>query len=140
MDNKSTVAHDGIIEEITETLVRVRFIAQSACSACHAKGVCSLSETEEKFVDVPNTLHGLTKGEHVKVLLEQSQGFKAVWYGYGLPLILLLTVIFSMYGITGKDALAALVGIGTLVPYYLAVFLLRKRIAKSIEFKLRRTE
>jgi positive regulator of sigma E activity len=140
MDSKATVTHDGIVEDITGTLVRVRFVAHSACSACHAKGVCSISETEEKFVDVTNTLPDLTKGEQVKVIMEQSQGFKAVWYGYGLPLILLLSVIFILYAITGKDAFAALVGIGILVPYYLAVYLLRKRITKSMEFKIRRTE
>jgi sigma-E factor negative regulatory protein RseC len=140
MEGISTVAHEGIIESISGTQVRVRFVAHSACSACHAKGVCSISNSEEKFVDVTNTLPGLSEGDHVEVILAQSQGFKAVWYGYGFPLVILLVVIFTLYGITGRDGLAALIGLGTLIPYYLVIFLFRKRISRSIEFKLRRTE
>lgn len=140
MESRATIAHDGIIENISGTRVRVRFVAQSACAACHAKGVCSVSDSAEKFVDVSNTLPGLSAGDHVEVILEQSQGFKAVWYGYGLPLVILLGVIFILYGVTGREALSALTGLGALIPYYLVVFLLRKRITKSIEFKLRKTE
>jgi sigma-E factor negative regulatory protein RseC len=140
MESRATVAHEGIVEKISGTQVRVRFVAQSACSACHAKGVCSISNSEEKFVDLTNNLPGLSTGDHVEVLLAQSQGFKAVWYGYGLPLVILLAVIFTFYGITGRDGLAALIGLGSLIPYYLVVFLFRKRITRSIEFKMRKTE
>lgn len=140
MESRATVAHEGIIEKVSATQVRVRFVAYSACSACHAKGVCSISNSEEKFVDVANTLPGLEEGDHVEVILEQSQGFKAVWYGYGLPLVILLAVIFVLYGVTGREGLSALVGLGALIPYYLVVFLFRKRITKSIEFKIKITE
>lgn len=139
MERRATVAHEGVVVSISGTKVRVRFVAHSACSACHARGVCSISDSEEKFVDVPESLPGLTIGDHVEVILEQIQGFKAVWYGYGMPLILLLTVIFTLYAITGRDGLAALTGMGSLIPYYLVVFLFRKRITRSIEFKLRKT-
>ncbi len=140
MESRATVAHEGIVEKISGTQVRVRFVALSACSDCHAKGVCSISNSEEKFVDVTNTLPGLSAGDHVEVLLKQSQGFKAVWYGYGLPLVILLAVIFVLQGITGREGLSALIGLGSLIPYYLVVFLFRKRITQSIEFKLRKTE
>ncbi len=140
MESRATVAHEGIVEKISGANARVRFVAQSACSACHAKGVCSISNSEEKFVDVPTTLPGLTEGDYVQVVLDQSQGFKAVWYGYGLPLIILLTVIFAGYGITGRDGMSALIGMGSLIPYYLIVYLFRKRITRSIEFRLQKTE
>jgi sigma-E factor negative regulatory protein RseC len=140
MDSGATVAHQGIVESISGKEVRVRFVAHSACSGCHAKGVCSVSNTEEKFVDVKNSLPGLSKGDHVEVVLAQSQGFKAVWYGYGLPLIVLLAVIFVFNGITGREGLSALIGLGSLVPYYLLVYLFRKQITSSIEFKLRKNE
>lgn len=140
MGSKETVSHDGIVESISGSRVRVRFVAHSACSACHARGVCSISDSEEKFVDVENVLADIKPGDSVSVILEQNQGFKAVWYGYGLPLIILLAVIFTLYGITGRDGFSALIGMGSLVPYYLVVFLLRKRITRSIQFKLRKTE
>ncbi len=140
MESRATVAHEGIVENISGNHTRVRFVAHSACSACHAKGVCSISESEQKFVDVLSDISGLSPGDRVEVILEQRQGFKAVWYGYALPLIILLTVIFSLYALTGRDAMAALIGLGALVPYYLVIFLLRKKITQSFEFKLRKTE
>lgn len=140
MADGAKVAHEGIVEKVSGMQVRVRFVAHSACSACHARGVCSISNSEEKFVDVLNTLPGLKEGDHVEVLLEQKQGFKAVWYGYGLPLIVLLGVIFTGYAITGREGFSALMGLGSLVPYYLVVFLFRKQITGSIEFKLRKTD
>lgn len=140
MDSQATVTHKGIVETISGTNVRVRFVAHSACSACHARGVCSVSDSEEKFVDVTEPIQGLKVGDHVEVVLAQSQGFKAVWYGYGLPLIILLTVIFVLYGITGRDAISALAGLGALIPYYLAVYFFRRRITRTMEFKLRKTE
>jgi positive regulator of sigma E activity len=140
MVSRATVTHEGIVEKISGSMVRVKFVAHSACSACHAKGVCSISNSDEKFVDVTYGSPGLSAGDHVEVILEQNQGFKAVWYGYGLPLLILLAVIFTLYGITGRDAFSALIGLGSLLPYYLIIYLLRKKITRSIQFKLRRTE
>jgi sigma-E factor negative regulatory protein RseC len=140
MDNQATVSHDGIVESISGTKVRVRFVAQSACAACHAKGVCSVSNTEEKFVEVTDSTSGFRAGDPVKVILAQRQGFKAVWYGYGLPLILLLLVIFIASAITGREGLSALIGLSVLIPYYLTIYLFRKRITRTIEFTLQRSE
>ncbi len=137
MQSGATVAHDGVVEAVSGENVRVRFVAHSACAACHAKGVCSVSDSEEKFVDVVSDAAGLKVGDRVEVLLAQSQGFRAVWFGYGLPLLILLAVIFTVYGVTGRDALAGLTGLVSLAPYYAVLFLFRKRITRSMEFRLR---
>ena len=134
----STIAHDGVIERVSGTRISVRFVAHSACSACHAKGVCSVSESADKEVDVQSNLPDLSVGDRVQVLLAEKLGFKAVWIGYGLPLILLLAVVFVTYALTGRDGLSALIGMGILIPYYGLVFLLRKRIARTMEFSLRK--
>ena len=140
MHNRATVSHDGVVESLTGSRARVRFVAHSACSACHAKGMCSVAESEEKFVDVEKVPAGLSPGDRVQVILEQHQGLKAVTFGYLLPLIILLIVIFTVYAATGRDAFSALIGLGALVPYYLLVYLFRKRISRSFEFRLRKTE
>ncbi|MFA6129223.1 MAG: SoxR reducing system RseC family protein [Bacteroidales bacterium] len=140
MESRATVTHEGIVELVSGSHIRVRFVAQSACAACHAKGVCSVSDSEDKFVDVESHLPGLSAGDRVEVILAQSQGLKAVWYGYGLPLVILLLVIFVLNAITGREGFSALIGLGSLIPYYLVVYLFRKRISRSIEFILRKTE
>ncbi|MDD4646149.1 MAG: SoxR reducing system RseC family protein [Bacteroidales bacterium] len=140
MESRSTVTHDGIVEMIEGSHVRIRFVAQSACAACHARGVCSISNTEEKFVDIEDSRIDLSVGEHVEVVLEQRHGYKAVLFGYGLPLIVLLAVLISVLAVTQREGLSALIGIGSLVPYYLIIYLFRKKIGKSIEFRIRKTD
>jgi len=46
-----TIIHPGIIERISGEKVFVRILSQSACSACHAKGACSVADAEEKIIE-----------------------------------------------------------------------------------------
>jgi sigma-E factor negative regulatory protein RseC len=140
MESQSSVSHDGVVESVAGESVFVRFIAQSACSACHAKGVCSISNSEEKVVEVKGVKPGWKPGDHVTVLLEQRQGFIALMFGYGIPLVVLLAVLFTVSAITGREAFSALIALGSLLPYYLIIWLFRKRISGKFEFRIRRTE
>ena len=44
--------HKGIVTEVTDDLVRVKIESVSACAACHAKGLCSMSDKTDKIIDV----------------------------------------------------------------------------------------
>jgi len=140
MENASSVSHQGVIEKITDEAVTVRFVAHSACSACHAKGVCSLSNSEEKIVEVPGEGTGYHIGEQVEVLLHQRQGFKAVAFGYVFPLIVVLVVLVLSISLTRREGLSALLSLGILIPYYLLLWLFRKKISRSIVFRLKKAE
>lgn len=140
MESRATIAHDGVVISLTDSLVRVKFVAHSACAACSAKGICSVSDSEEKYVDVPDAGFDLRAGDRVEILLEQSQGFKALFYGYILPLLVLLAVLFIAYAVTGREGVSALAGLGALVPYYLTIWLFRKKISRSFRFRLRKQE
>ena len=132
----SQVGHDGIVISSTDQLVRVRFTAHAACAGCHAKGVCSVSNSEEKIVEVPNTGYHVAVGDKVEVLLEVKQGIRAIMLAYILPLILFLIVLFVVYAMTSKEEVAGLSAIFSLAPYYAVLFVLRKRIAGSVNFRL----
>ncbi|MFO7615857.1 MAG: SoxR reducing system RseC family protein [Bacteroidales bacterium] len=134
--NDSQVGHDGIVIARTDRMVKVRFTAHSACAGCHVKGVCSVSNSEEKVVDVPNAGYDVAVGDQVEVLLELKQGFRAILLAYILPLMVFLVVLFTVYGVTSREEAAGLAAIGSLVPYYAGLFLLRKRIAGSVNFRL----
>ncbi len=140
MDNPTTVSHEGVIERITGNAVMVRFVAHSACSACHARGVCNLSDSEEKIVEVKDTGRGFKQGEKVEVILEEKQGFKALAFGYIFPLILVILVLVFSLSVSEREGFSALLGLGTLVPYYLIIWIFRKRITRSIVFNLKKLE
>ena len=132
----SQVGHDGIVIARTDRMVKVQFTAHSACAGCHVKGVCSVSNSEEKVVDVPNAGYDVSVGDKVEVLLELKQGFRAIMLAYLIPLMLFLTVLFTVYALTSREEAAGLAAIGSLVPYYAGLFFLRKRIAGSVNFRL----
>jgi sigma-E factor negative regulatory protein RseC len=132
-----TIIHPGIIESINGDRVSVRILAQSACGSCHAKGMCAVSEVEEKIIEAGMDKSGEWKpGDEVMVRMEESLGKKAVFLGYVLPLAVLLISIIIFLSVVKHEGLAALLSIFMLVPYYLVLYLFRKRLQKEFTFKI----
>lgn len=140
MQRNNSVEHSGVVERLDDNLVRVGFVSHAACSSCHARGACSLSEVENKYVEVSDTDNQWTVGERVTILLEKKMGFTALWYGYILPLIFMLLGLLVVYGISGNDGLAGLVALALLVVYYLGLFLFRKALKHKFEFRLKKIQ
>jgi len=90
MSDKAVVEHKGVVQEFDSEMIKVGFVSHSACSACHARGACSLSEVEDKFVEIANNRSDIKIGDEVNIVLQQNQGFKALWFGYVLPFLVLL--------------------------------------------------
>ena len=89
--------HTGQVVSMTPQTTTVRIVSHSACSECHAAGLCGLSEYTEKAIEVPTSpsaTYGV--GDEVKVVLKASMGFKAVWLAYFLPLVVLLAVALGL--------------------------------------------
>ena len=114
----------------------VEIMAGTACSGCHAKSVCSVGETQVKVINV-NNASGLKPGERVTVIMELSQGFRAVAIGYLLPLAALITgfIVSSVSG--AGELLGALISFTAVAICYLVIWLSRKRIEKKFEFKIK---
>ena len=53
-----------------------------------------------------------------------------------LPFIIMVVVLYCCLRISSDEALAALVGIGSLVPYYLVLYLLRGKLRRKFLFVL----
>jgi sigma-E factor negative regulatory protein RseC len=132
-----TIIHPGIIESIHGDKVSVRILSQSACSSCHAKGACTIADVEEKIIEADLDPSDKRKaGDQVMVRMEESLGRKAVLMGYVLPLVVLLASIIVFLSLLKHEGLAALLSILMLVPYYLTLYLFRKRLQKEFRFKI----
>jgi len=139
MSNQKTIDHQGIIDRIEGEVARVKIISQSACVSCHAKGVCGASDQEEKFLDVPSRGMTFTIGEKVNVLVARRLGLKAVAMGYVYPFILLMVVLFALSAAGMSELKAGLFALGSLLPYYLGLFLIRKKVASTFTFSIQKT-
>ena len=133
---ENQIEHEGIVEESDGSLVRVRISADAACSGCHARGVCAISEDADKSLTLPIMDGSYQPGQKVKVILARSLGFWALFLGYVLPFLLVITILMVMTGFFANELASGLVSLSVLIPYYILLRLFRDRIERKFEFKL----
>ena len=134
---KEQVMHTGKVVSMTPRTTTVQIVSHSACSECHAAGLCGLSEYTEKAIEVPadpTATYGV--GDEVQVVLKASMGFKAVWIAYFLPLVVLLAVALGLTALGVSEVASGLAGIGAVGLYYLGVWLLRDRLRNEYVFTI----
>lgn len=131
-----TINHTGIVQKADNKSVIVRISAASACSGCHAEGSCTLSGKEEKIVEVSGS-YNVKPGETVTVLMKQSMGYTALFLGYILPLIAVITILIILISVKVPELGAGIISISILIPYYMVLFFFRKRINEKFTFTLK---
>ena len=133
----SDIMHKGVVESVEGQKVMVRITQASACSECHARGLCRASESRDKLIEVCTAgAADFAVGSVVTVCGSESQGMKAVWFSFGLPLLLMLAVLVGVMVMTGDERIAAASALSVLVPYFIGLFLLRDRMKKGFDFKI----
>ena len=133
----SEISHSGVVERVSEGCVTVRILQSSACAACKVSSHCSAAEMKEKLIDVHcMDSAAFQQGQEVTVTASRDVAFRALLFGFGLPLIVLLTVLVMMLSIMGNEAIAALSGLGALGLYYMLLWLMRNRISRSVSFQI----
>ena len=53
MSSSSEISHRGRIVSVTPEETVVQIVSESACAACHAKGLCSLGDATVKPAGIP---------------------------------------------------------------------------------------
>ncbi|MFO7734643.1 MAG: SoxR reducing system RseC family protein [bacterium] len=120
--------------QVEENRVSVKITSRSACSKCHAKSVCSASDMSEKIISaVPET--SLEKGDRVRVCMKETLGWTAVMLSFVVPLVILVTVVFTLHYFTEDELRSVLGALFALVPYYILLMLLRKTFEKRFIFR-----
>jgi positive regulator of sigma E activity len=133
------IKHDAVIRSIEDDAIKVTILSKAACASCQLKGVCSASDIQEKEIKVKKPLTGFEKyeiGDKVKVIMTESLGLKALFLGYVLPFIILLTTLIVSYTYTRNEPISGLVSLASLAPYYFIIHLLRRKIDKEFTFEI----
>lgn len=134
-----SISHRGEVVDINPQGTTVRFISESACSSCHAAGLCGMSEFKEKTLVVPTDPRGgYAVGDEVEVLLAATMGFKAVWIAYMIPLAVLFAVFFGTSALGLPEVWAGVAAIGGVGLCYLGVYLLRDRLSDEYVFTIKK--
>jgi len=137
--SNADVSHKGTIIKMTPQVTTVSIEQHSACSACHAAGLCGMADVAEKAVELPTDPYAKYKvGDEVEVVLKASMGMKAVWLAYFVPLVVLLAVILGFTALGIGEVVAGLSGIGAVAVYYLLLWLFRGRLQNEYVFTIKR--
>jgi len=130
------ISHSGVIERIESGQVRVRIVQTSACAACKVASYCNAAESKEKLIDVFCDSGNYQVGQQVTVVTSGTVAAKALLWGFGLPFVILVSVLVLVLLLTSSEGVAALCALGALVPYYLLLWLLRYRMRDELSFHI----
>lgn len=133
------VTHAGWVKNVDEQgKVDISIIVNSSCASCEIKGSCNLSDMKEKIIEVNQASSEQFKaGQAVTVVMKQSLGTWAVLLGYIFPLLVVIISLFVFVALGLDQGLSALLSIGLLIPYYLALYLAKNYFRKRFTYTIR---
>jgi len=129
------IAHDAIVRSICSNSVTVTLLNNESCSGCQAEKSCGAGK-ESKTVIVEGK-YNVQPGDKVTVTMRLSDGYRALFLGYLVPLVIFLFFLVILSALSVNELLAGLISLGTLAPYYLMFFLFRKSIFTGISFNIK---
>lgn len=134
----SSIEHSGVVERTDDGIVRVRFVAGSACASCRAREACGMGESQEKVVDVAAAdAAAFVPGDPVTVSVSRNAGLRAVLVAYvGALAVLVAAIVGALELLRWQEGAAVLAGLLALALYYLLLWLLRGRIERNIHFTI----
>lgn len=140
MEKVKQIEHEGIVKEITGNDLKVSIIAKSACLSCQLNTSCSVSDVEEKIIDVSvNNPDFYQVGESIDVFFKQTLGYRALFLGYLLPFIIVLFVLIGTMFLTENEGISGLTALAVLFPYYLILYLKKDKIRKTFSFSIKKS-
>ena len=131
-----TVSHKGVVVAVDGRRLKVQIESVSACAACHAKGMCTLSDKEEKLIDIESPAAVDNKvGDVVTVVVTQQRGMQAVVLAYILPAIVVILSLVGLLKIV-SEPVAIILSLLSLAVYYILLYLFRNRISSKFVMTL----
>ena len=121
LNTEGEITHNGVITAISTNSIKVSLLGNIHCDGCNAKSACELSEHSEKTVEVYQNPDSFSLHEQVRVALRKDLGFKAVFWAYVFPFMLLITVLLAASNFVA-EWLAGVLATAVLIPYYVIIY------------------
>ena len=138
MSKKNEIKHRGRIVEMTPDFTTVEILVSSACSECHAKGMCGMSEDEQKIIMLPTDPYSTYNvGDEVQVCTKMTMGLKAAWISYAIPLLILMILILTLSAFWESEVIVGAASVGGVALYYFIIWLLRGKLQNEFVFYIK---
>jgi positive regulator of sigma E activity len=133
------IRHKAYVKQVNPDSLQVTVINRSACAACHARKACTVSDMQEKEIEITGFTKPHRKGEEVTILFKESSGLKALFFGYIVPLLMLITALIIALRVTHDEGISGLIALAILVPYYITLYFFRHHLKKMFKFEIEET-
>lgn len=131
------IEHIATVVCVGDGVVEAELTAQSACASCHARMACGMGESTRKRIEIATPdAAAYVPGERVTVSVERNTGMTAVLWAYVVPFVVLLGALAAAAAAGWSDGAAALIAMGGVALYYMALYLFRGRLERKIHFKI----
>ncbi len=129
--------HTGVVSEIHGRSIIVSLDENVNCESCSAKGVCGVSDSASKEVEIIDSVESFKLNEPVKVMLKKELGQKAVFWAYIFPFLLMLLTLVTA-SLLFAEWIAGVLALLILIPYYGAVYALKDYFKKTFRISVLR--
>ena len=129
--------HTGIINEVTKNSIVIHLIEKTNCDSCQTNHSCALSQRQDQIIEITTNDQAYKPGDKITIINEPNLGFKAVFIGYILPFLLIIITLLIATNLTQSETQAGLLSISILIPYYFCLYLFRKKLKKTFEFRIK---
>ncbi len=131
---KGMIEHQGKIIDIRGEIIEISLQPTTACSTCHAKGVCAGSETNQRTILVNKSERDFCVGEPVIVKMADKIGYKAVVIAYVMPLVLITLSLILGETLLLTEWKTGLIVLSVLAVYFITLRLFRSPLSREITF------
>lgn len=132
------IEHRGIVEQVMSHAITVSIMQETACSACAAAQLCRSSEKKEKRMEVAcDDASSYKVGQEVVIVGDIGLGMRATLWAYAVPLVLLMAVLIIVGSQTGREGIAALAALLSLLLYYMVLYMFRDKLQRRFTFKIK---
>ena len=133
---KTDIRHKGFVKRVNDNSLIVNIVNQSACSTCHAQGACTVADYQDKEIEITSFRKSYSVGDEVTVIFQQSKGFSALFWGYVLPFLIVLTTLIVSLEITNDELRSGILSLIILIPYYITLYFFRHLLKKVFKFEV----
>lgn len=117
------IKHKGIVKQKKDDKAFISIIENINCSSCRAKNVCSVATVKDDLLYFEDKENILLCGDLVNVAITHNKAFKAVFYAYIFPFLILVTIIFILSTKFSEFTTGIIAICGTFLYFFILFFL-----------------
>ena len=133
------IDHHGIVTAVDAAAGTVTVIIkeEDECDCCPAAKLCTIKDKTADRITVASDRAGdFKKGEEVTLRASERMHRKAILLATVIPCVVLVAVMVGVYLITFNQLAAALCGLGTMIAFFIILYLCRNHVAHEFNLEI----